>query len=103
MSIYFRKGKETMIFKYVALSCLLLQGVVTVASENKKIELNRSQENLRSPHNHIRAKSQELTKRIVADNANLPYFDSPSGGGWIQHGHPRNPLAPWSSYRSDCP
>ncbi len=91
----------TVIIRYLALSCVLMQGVLMLASQQPQIDLNKSRDNLRNSGDNVvaRSESQELRKK-AAVIAVTPYLDSPCGG-WISRSiHPQNPMAPWYS---DCP
>lgn len=90
-----------MIFKYVALSCVLLQGIVAIASENSQGGLNRSNGSLRRSQGAL-SKSQEIpASRDKVVIASL-YYESPCSRRLSDIRREMMPVPPYQ-FRSDCP
>jgi hypothetical protein len=88
-----------MVLRYFVLSCLLLQGLVAVASENSQVSLNKSNGALRRSEGSL-SKSQEI-----------PQVRRPSGGVSVSYEspcsnrlyNPKKEMIPMDPWRSDCP
>ena len=88
-----------MIKRSMILGIILVRGLSMFASQPEtnlkapKGDLRRSKETI------ARSKSQELSKITAA--AELPYVDSPCGGGWLVS--PVNPQDSQASWKDVCP
>ena len=88
-----------MVSKYFVLSCLLLQGLVAIASENPQVSLNKSNGALR--RSGSLSKSQEIPQvRRPSREAKDVFYESPCSS---RLHNPRKDMIPLDSWRSDCP
>lgn len=90
-----------MIIRYVALTCMVMQGMVAVGSEKSQVCLNRSNGSLRQSQGTL-SKSQERSR--VREKAVITslYYASPCSKRLSDIKQDMMPLAP-QCYYSDCP
>ena len=90
-----------MVSKYFVLVCVLLQGLVAVASENSKAGLNRSNEALRRSQGSL-SKSQEILASRERNTAASLYYASPCSRRLSDVKRDMMPIS-HHEFRSDCP